>query len=418
MVTILFVGTYKPILCGIADYTSFLTRLSPTGKWGVISFDPVSYGAPFSADKIPRTERVWHGVPGHYEYSAPVILEGIEQLKAGQEDKVLWFQHETAIWADNRKFVAMLKALDIPKVVTFHTLHFQSDETPSGLRKYQHEMLLDLLPNVEAITVFSRGVHKAVVSAFPEYEDKVHIMRHGIHSYPETQNSGRPEARQKLNEFLVNESELSSATKDTLRSQQIFVRPDVIIIGETGFLCPMKHSESLFYARDELRKLIPQKEIVAVRIGGPREQSHLAYAEELRKVQNGRDKFLLDITLPQNMLPVAQRAFDVNFYWPSECTQSGIIAHALGAGGVIAGRDMEGSGEILKAAGQLADTDLQQLIIKIQNLILNPGQRKKIHADAMRYAMKYSWENQVKKHYELAESLLREEPFEQALQHI
>ncbi|MFC2069604.1 hypothetical protein ACFLTB_00300 [Chloroflexota bacterium] len=411
MASIIFIGTYKPILCGIADYTGFLTRSSPAGKWGVLSFNPVSYGAALSTDKISPTERIWHGIPGHNEYSASVILEGIEKLKAEQEDKVLWFQHETAIWADNRKLVDMLKALEIPKVVSFHTLHFQSDETPSGLRKYQYEMLLDLLPHVEAITVFSRGVYKAVTSAFPEYKGKVHIIRHGIHSFPETQSSGRPEARQKLNNFLLNESELSPAMKEVLRSQQIFVRPDVLM-GQTGFLCPLKNSESLFYARDELHKLIPQKEIIAGRIGGPREESHLAYAEELRKVQNGRDKFLLEVALPQSMLPVAQRAFDINFYWPSECTQSGIIAHALGAGGVIAGRDMEGSGEILKDAGQLTDTDLQQLIDKIQNLILNPDKRKKLHKDAMRYAAKYSWENQVKKHYELAESLLGKKPFE------
>ena len=68
---------------------------------------------------------------------------------------------------------------------------------------------------------------------------------------------------------------------------------------------------------------------------------------------------------------------------------------------------MEGSGEILKDAGQLTDTDLQKLIIKIQNLILNPEKRKKLHTDARRYAEKYSWENQVKKHYELAEFLVR-----------
>ena len=85
----------------------------------------------------------------------------------------------------------MLRALDLPKIVTFHTLHFQSHETIYGLCQNQYEMLYDLLPEVEAITVFSRGVCRAVTTAFPEYSEKVHLMRHGMHQYPEIGGIGR-----------------------------------------------------------------------------------------------------------------------------------------------------------------------------------------------------------------------------------
>ncbi len=165
MVSIYFVGTYKPIMCGIADYTRFITNESPVGKWGVLSFDLEKYGAPLIGDDGVATDRVWYGIPGSDEFSAPVILRGLKDIGTKNEDAVLWFQHEFAIWEDSRKFVAMLRDLDMPKVVTFHSLHFQSSESPSRLRKCQYNLLRALLPHVEAITVFSYGVYSAVTLA-------------------------------------------------------------------------------------------------------------------------------------------------------------------------------------------------------------------------------------------------------------
>ena len=183
MAFIYFVGTYKPIMCGIADYTDYITRESPPRKWGVISFDLESYREPLIESNDIPDGQVWYGIPSHYEFSASAILKGINQLGGKDGNAVLWFQHDINIWRDSQKFVTMLADLDMPKIVTFHTLHFQDPETPSGLRKYQYDLLRALLPQVEAITVFSRGVYWAVVSAFPEYCTKVHIIKHGINEY-------------------------------------------------------------------------------------------------------------------------------------------------------------------------------------------------------------------------------------------
>ena len=77
---------------------------------------------------------------------------------------------------------------------------------------------------------------------------------------------------------------------------------------------------------------------------------------------------------------------------------------------MVAGRDLEGVGETLKEAGQLADTDLRHLIMKIRNLILNPGLRERMEERALSYAAEFSWENQAGKHYELAEPILHTTP--------
>jgi hypothetical protein len=129
MASIYFVGPYKPIMCGIADYTSFITRKSPVGRWGVLSFDLEKYGVPLTADRELTMGRVWYGIPDRRSFSAPMIQDGLNELVAKKEDSVLWFQHEFGIWPDNAKFVDMLRDLDQIKVVSLHTLHFQSSET-------------------------------------------------------------------------------------------------------------------------------------------------------------------------------------------------------------------------------------------------------------------------------------------------
>ncbi len=78
----------------------------------------------------------------------------------------------------------------------------------------------------------------------------------------------------------------------------------------------------------------------------------------------------------------------------------------MGAGAIIAGRDLEGAGEMLKEAGQLVDTDLRHLIMKIKKLIGNPELEERMEEKALGYAEEFSWENQARKHYELAESIL------------
>ncbi|MFC2027100.1 hypothetical protein ACFLU3_00275 [Chloroflexota bacterium] len=405
MATIYFVGTYKPIKCGIADYTAFITRECDNGKWGVLSFDLEKFGAPLVGDFTPKPDHVWYGIPKPTEISAPVIEKGLKELSADYENDILWFQHETAIWHDTDKFVTMLKHLEKPKVVTFHTLHFQSHETPSGLRKYQYELFRDLFPYVEAITVFSQGVYDAVTSAFPEHFSKVLLIKHGIHLYPEVACLSRSEAREELNDFLLYESDLDEITKNNMHKQKILVDKDAIIVGQTGFLCPFKHSESLFYVRDRLQKMLPQKRVVALRIGSPRDGAQEAYAQSLREEHGGDGSYLLETLLPANILPLAQRAFDINFYWPTECTQSGVLAHALGAGAAIAGRDMEGVGETLKEAGQLVDANLEHVITRMRDLVLNPDIADVVEESAIEYATKYSWKHQTLAHYQLAEQL-------------
>jgi hypothetical protein len=116
------------------------------------------------------------------------------------------------------------------------------------------------------------------------------------------------------------------------------------------------------------------------------------------------------------VLPLAQRAFDINFYWPSDCTQSGILSHALGAGAIVAGRDLEGVGETLREAGGLADKDLWRLLTQMKNQIINPVLGKEREDAARQYAARLSWQKQAQLHCDLADYVLSLAPARQAPQ--
>ncbi len=402
---ICFLGTYRPILCGIADYTDYLTRVFPENGWGVVTFDLEDYNLPPVSYADVLTKRVWYGL-SRRDITAEDIAEGLPEIGASGRDSVLWFQHEFGIFPQSRRLVSTIEKLNMPVVVTLHTLHFQSSETPYGLRKNQYRLLERLLPQVDAITVFSHGVQRAVMAAFPRYRQKVHVVQHGVHQYPGVARLSRYQAKRALHDFLVFDSDLDLPTKQSLYRQRIFLDTDTVVLGQTGFLAPQKGSEQLYHVRESLQEIVPEKRIVAVRIGSRRCADQIPHIRRLRKKTDGKKQFLLEIWLPQEKLALAQRAFDVNYYWPKDCTQSGVLAHALGAGAVIAGRDIEGVGETLKDAGAIADAGQDDLLYKIRDLIKNPQMAEKIEEDALSYASMFSWKNQALRHRWLAQQVI------------
>jgi len=401
--TISFVAPYKPIMCGIADYTDFVTQECPDGAWDVLSFDLDNYGVPlssFGSLDIP----VRYCIPSRMDFSANSILK---YLRPGS-NHALWFQHEFGIWPDSARFVGMLRDLNHPKVVTLHTLHFQSDETVYGLRQKEYAFLRMLLPHTDAITVFSSGVHKAVTAAFPEHIDKVHVLRHGTHLYPETSSLSKAEAKARLHDYMLSELGLDVAIRERLRQERVLLDPDVSVIGGTGFVTASKGTGFINIACDQLQRMLPGKKIAALYVGHLREPDNATdreWADGAKAVFNGPGQFFFETYLPREILSVLLRALDVYFYWPSDCTQSGIVAHALGAGATIASRDLEGVGETVKMAGGLAQDGLEGLLLDIRGLLLDPSLSEQMSERALGYAEKFSWRNQALRHFELAEQL-------------
>ncbi len=405
MAFITFITPYQPIICGIADYAHFIARASLRGTYDVLSFNPANYGAPLHNDHPSLTCRVWYGISSRDDFSASSIWEGLRLY----EDQVLWFQHEFGIWPDNAKFVDMLRDLTQIKVVSLHSLHFQSSETTYGLRRHEYSLLRLLLPHTDAITVFSDGVYRAVNQAFPEYMDKVFVLRHGTHVYHKVASMTRQEAKARIYEYLLKTPGLDEASKRHLKQEHVLLDTDTIVIGGTGFINASKGIELIYQARDILQQMLPEEKIAALYVGYLREPDKgidSRCATELRNKCNGAGKFFIETYLPEDMLPVMLRALDIHLYWPSDCTQSGILAYALGAGATIACRDLEGVGETVRMAGGLTSSDFGSLLDGVKSLIGSAARREELSARAARYAEEFSWRNQARRHFELADKLV------------
>jgi len=414
MTSIYFISTYKPILCGIADYLKFLLKEIPKEKWKVISFDLKNFQdslGRLTHEKKESSKQVWYGITKRRAPNLNEILKGIKKFSKGKEKYILWFQHEFGIWKNLRGFARLIRELDnlkIKKNISLHTIHFQSKETPWGMGKREYNLLKAIFPWVDAITVFSRGSYLAVKKAFPQHINKTHILRHGIHYFPRIIKMSKDEARRKVYQFLIEKSDLEEEKKTALKKENIFLDPKILLIGSAGFVVPHKNTEKLFLMGKRLQKAFPREKVVALYIGIPREKSKkkLNYSQKLKKMHDGKNIFFLETWLPEELLPIFQKALDINFYWPKRCTQSGMLAYILGTGNLIAGRDMEGSGEMLKEAGQIVDKDFEKLILKIKKVISNPNLSKEIEKKTLKYAKKYSWENQALRHYKLAAKII------------
>jgi len=301
MVSIYFVSTYKPILCGIADYLKFLLKEVPPTKWKIISFNLKKFQdslGRLTDEKKESPKQVWYGITNRRAPSLNEILKGVKSFQKKDGKYLLWFQHTFGIWKNLRGFARLLRELNglkIKKVVSFHTIHFQSKQTPWGMEKREYNLLKGIFPWVDAVTVFSRGSYLAIKKAFPQYINKTFILKHGIHYFPRIIKMSKDTAKRKVFQFLIEKSNLEEVKKTELEKEKIFLDPKILMVGSAGFVTPSKNTEKLFLMRNYLQKVFPQRKVVALYIGTPREKSkkELNYSEKLKKMHNGRNIFFL-----------------------------------------------------------------------------------------------------------------------------
>jgi len=67
---------------------------------------------------------------------------------------------------------------------------------------------------------------------------------------------------------------------------------------------------------------------------------------------------------------------------------------------------LEGVGETLTESGELVDRNLECLLIKVKDVVLNPELVERIEEKALNYATELSWPNQALRHYKLVEKIL------------
>jgi hypothetical protein len=188
--------------------------------------------------------------------------------------------------------------------------------------------------------------------------------------------------------------------------------PETIILGNFGFVTPDKDPLAFYAAGERIRAALPGRRIVTLYAGtianrADRQKSEtMDLLEQLQRVHDGRHNLFFELYLPEGLLPDAFRALDLCIFWCRNATQSGRIAHAMGARTCVVGRRMEGLGETLDQAGLLSVVTLDDLIDQTTRLILDPAARRRAESLGTEYAARYSFQNQARKHELLNDALM------------
>ena len=393
---ITFISTYPPIMCGIGSYTKYLLKHMPDAK--VISFDLANQSC-YGSKKEDNVE---------YTIDQDNIKQSIDTIFRTTKE-LLWFQHSFGIWQD-KPFIETIKKLKNKKIATFHTIHFQSKQTTHGLTRREQAVLKSTLPYLDAATFFTEGACNAVSLTFPEHKDKIVLIRHGTHLYKKIT---RKAAKQRLFAYLTQEADIPEEDKQGLLDlEPVFFKSKTKILGNVGFITPCKAENFNFITGIAIQNMMPNSQIITIRIGVVRNPRNQEEVEEIKKLKRWRDhkkSFVFDCYLPEEIFHTILKAFNILLFWPDDCTQSGRLAHAQGAGASVVGRDMEGLGETLKQSNYFTAKSYDDFLSKVREVLLSKDIRMGFERSAKAYASEFHFKVQAKKHMLLAKTVLNGE---------
>jgi len=396
-----FISTFPPIMCGIGTYTSYLVNEMRAEDWRVTSFRQDEL---FTTDHTCKFD---NNVSYQISLSHP-------HLPPFLEGELLWFEHAFGMWGrESPAFLQLVKEAKEKKkkvIASFHSIHFESDETVSGMWRKEENLLNNVLPWLDAITVFTDGAYRALSRAFPQYKDKIVVLRHGVHLHPQV---SQEKAKERLLGYLINQANISFGQKQELKEMYPqFFSPETFLLGNFGFITGDKDPLRLYQLGQLLQDRIPERRVIALYIGRIQKrkdkkiEESLPILADLRSIHDGGANLFFEDYLPESIFPYAFRALDFSIFWSHNATQSGRMAHAQGTGTCVVGRRIEGIGETLDLAGLPSAVSLEDLAEKIGRLMGEPGLKKEAEKSSRHYAQEYSFEKQAKKHL-LLEQMVR-----------
>jgi len=372
----------------------------PRSRWKVLSFN--LDGRMKSEEIYPFADQVEYSL----SFPNPILPPQIY-------GELLWLQHSFGIWGRNKPYFLDLihkaKSRRCKIIVSFHTIHFQSNETIWGFKDQEFRLLKESLPLIDAATVFTNGAYRAVSRAFPQYINKVTVLRHGVHIYP---SICMMEARRTLLNYLNRIYNSPNQKKEISHLEKYLFSRQNILLGNFGFITSDKDPTKLYELGRLLQKRLPNHKVITIFIGkiqkreDRKREDFLPILQELRMLHNGKESLFFEDYLPEEILPLAFKALDFTIFWCHNATQSGRMAHAQGTGTFVVGRKIEGLGETLELSGLPTAYSLREMADKLKELVLNPKLKEENIKLSFQYARHYSFTEQAKKHFKVAEAVI------------
>ena len=165
MVRTAFASTYPPRRCGIATFTSDLSRV--TGDREVVVLHPPEQATPYPIEVHHRIRR---DEPADYARTARSLDRCVD---------VVSIQHDYGIWGgeDGEAVLDFVRALPVPAVATLHTVL----RTPTA---HQRAILVELVRTAEATIEMSRSAASLLTSSYGVDPTRLDIIPHGVPDLP------------------------------------------------------------------------------------------------------------------------------------------------------------------------------------------------------------------------------------------
>ncbi len=166
LIRIAFASTYPPRRCGIATFTSDLSRAVDSRE--IVALTPPDHAEPYPSEVHHRIRRdEWTDYPR--------VARALDRCRID----AVSIQHEYGIWGgdDGEHVIDFVKALRAPAIATLHTV--LRDPTP-----HQRRVLVELVDATMGTVVMSRAAASLLTEAYGIEPSRVDVIPHGVPELP------------------------------------------------------------------------------------------------------------------------------------------------------------------------------------------------------------------------------------------
>lgn len=387
---IAFIGTYPPRKCGIAIFTNSLVRavventkdqnIDETALVVAMNDAPNSYLYPSEVKKTIAEDCL-----SDYTDAAQFIN------KSSAEVCVL--EHEFGIFGgeDGAYILSLLHQLEIPCLVTFHTVL----KDPSYTQKL---VVQEISKEVERIVVMSKRAVKFLVEIYSIPKEKIVIIEHGVPAYDTITREEGKKKHNILNKKLLftfgllsRNKGLETVIKALPRVVEKYPEVQYLILGAT-------HPNVLKASGDEYRTSL----------------QHMVISSGLEKNVVFKNEFATE----KDLLEYLQTCdIYISPYLSEAQITSGTLSYAIGTGCAVLSTPYWHAQELLdEHRGRLFDfSDSDQLADILIELFDHPEQLELIRKNALVYGKELYWSQAGKQYLTVAKALCRHKKEKQIL---